>query len=69
MGMTPDSVDRVTSEEEAVVSLLAQAWNAFLALPLEHPCERHDFCNVVHQAQNIVLGRAGRRQINRERKI
>lgn len=54
----------VTDEERAVAVALADAWNAYLKLPIEHPNEQPEFCAAIHACQNIVLSRAGRRAIN-----
>jgi len=54
----------VTDQELRVVGLLGEAWNAFLAMPTEHGDERDEFRHAIHQAQHLVLARAGARQIN-----
>ncbi len=53
----------VTEQEAKVASMLGAAWNAFLELPIEHPSDRTEFCQALHQAQNIVLSRSGRREL------
>jgi hypothetical protein len=55
----------VTDEEKAVVLLLAEAWNAFLKLPVEHPDDTAEFRHAIHAAQDRVLSRSGRREMNR----
>lgn len=54
----------LTIQELRVVGLLGEAWNAFLAMPIEHPDERTEFRHAIHQAQHLVLARVGARQIN-----
>lgn len=44
-------------QEEACLGLLVDAWNAFVALPVEHPCEREEFMRAVHAAQHILMAR------------
>jgi hypothetical protein len=50
-----------TDGEKLVVRLLAEAWNAYLALPVEHPNEREEFMQGVHRCQDIVAVRVARR--------
>lgn len=54
----------VTPEEQEVVSLLGEAWNAFLKLPKEHPDEHSEFRHAIHTAQNMILARSGTRELN-----
>jgi hypothetical protein len=54
----------VTAAENAVVVKLADAWNAFLMLPVEHSDDQCEFRHAIHSAQDKVLSRAGRRQVN-----
>ncbi len=54
----------MNEEEELVVHYLACAWNNFLKLPIEHPDDIPEFRKAIHQAQNIVLARLGRREYN-----
>lgn len=54
----------VTAQESATVMALAEAWNAFLRLPIEHQDDQTEFRQLIHAAQDKVLARAGRRQMN-----
>lgn len=54
----------MSEAEKRVVMMLAEAWNAFVELPIEHPADRPEFCGAIHVAQNIVLSRPGRRELN-----
>lgn len=51
----------LTPQEAIVLDQLASAWNAFLALDVEHPDETTEFRSSIHAAQNIVLSRPTRR--------
>ncbi|MFS2159197.1 hypothetical protein ACCD10_17835 [Pseudomonas sp. Pseusp122] len=55
---------KVTDQEARLVGLLAQVWNEFLQLPVEHGSDQLEFCAAVHACQDKVLARAGRRAIN-----
>lgn len=54
----------LTVDEAAVVDLLAQTWNAYLRLPVEHMAEAPEFCRAIHACQDMVLARCGRRALN-----
>jgi hypothetical protein len=56
--------DRLTLAERNVVQLLADAWNAYALLPIEHPMDQDEFCRAVHVLQDKVLARPGRRDLN-----
>jgi hypothetical protein len=58
----------LTDQEAKVAQLLADAWDAYLKLPIEHPLEQHEFCMAIHQVQDMVLARCGRRALNRPRR-
>lgn len=55
---------RVTEQEAKVVGLLAEAWNEFLKLTIEHPMAHQEFCTAIHGCQDKILARGGRRAIN-----
>jgi hypothetical protein len=55
----------ITPEERKIVHYLAACWNAFTLLPVEHKQDQAEFCQLIHAAQDKVLARAGRREINR----
>ncbi len=50
-------------DEKVVLEALAEAWNNFLKLPSQHPWDQQEFMHAIHQAQNIVLSRAGMREL------
>lgn len=54
----------LTSDEANVVRLLADVWNTFMDLPVEHAMDRDEFCRAVHVLQEKVLARPGRRAFN-----
>lgn len=54
----------LTVDERIALHKLADAWNAYLALPVEHPDDVDDFRRLIHAANAQVLKRPGRRQFN-----
>lgn len=56
MGLAP--------EERAVVEALTQAWNLYVALPVEHGDDQDEFRRAIHAANAKVLMRPGRRELN-----
>ncbi len=54
----------ITPQERAVVIALAEAWNSFLLLPVEHRDDQDEFRRAIHAAQDKVLSRPGRREMN-----
>lgn len=54
----------LTDQERAVVTKLAEAWNEFVALPVEHGDDIDEFRSIIHAAQAKVLMRQGRRDLN-----
>jgi hypothetical protein len=62
----PESTNLLTELERATVLKLAEAWNAFLLLPREHNDDVDEFRRLIHAAQEKVLSRPGRREINEE---
>ena len=51
------SLRGLTADERRVVDCLADAWNAFLDLPSEHPDDLGEFRFAIHAAQRIILSR------------
>lgn len=52
----------LTPEHESVVlDKLADAWNAYTCLPMQHPTEADEFCRLINAAQNILAVRVARR--------
>lgn len=49
--------NKLTEEEKKVVALSADLWNAFIALPVQHPSDQQDFCNAIHTIQRIIGAR------------
>ncbi|HHM0700999.1 TPA: hypothetical protein ACREY0_001802 [Yersinia enterocolitica] len=52
-----DTVCTLSADEQRVAQMLGDAWNQYLKLPIEHPCERDEFCRAIHVCQSIVLSR------------
>lgn len=57
-------IAELTEQENRVVTMLGDAWNEYLKLPIEHPMEKTEFCTAIHACQDKILGRCGRRAIN-----
>lgn len=51
----------MTDQEEKVIDLLADAFNAHTELPIIHPSDQEEFCFHIHALQNIVFAREGQR--------
>lgn len=47
----------LTDDEKAVLSKLAEAWNAFLSLPVLHADDVPEFRAAIHRLQEKVLAR------------
>lgn len=58
------SIDPVGDAERATLQHLVNAWNSFLALSVEHNDDIDEFRRIIHAAQEKVLARPARRQIN-----
>lgn len=63
--MDDAALGSLTSQERLVVAKLVDTWNEFLLLPVEHDDDVTEFRRIIHAAQEKVLARVGRRQINR----
>lgn len=48
-------------QEQEIIDLLALAWNKFLHLEEQHPCDREEFMRAIHQAQHLIMIRETRR--------
>lgn len=51
----------LTQEEMEVLQRLADAWNAFMALPVEHSDQVAEFRHPLHDLQRQVLARPASR--------
>lgn len=47
--------------DDAVLDALASAWNAFVALPVQHSDDTDEFRRAVHAAQGVMATRVARR--------
>jgi len=52
----------LTEEEQIIMNHLADAWNGFMKLEKQHPCENIDFMSGIHQLQRIIGMRILRRE-------
>lgn len=46
--------DGLTEQEGRAMDALITAWNEFKKLPVQHPSDIGDFCNGIHQCQQIL---------------
>ena len=60
--------ERITTNEENVLDILSDAWNAFCRLHADYKTDSDgtEFMQAIHAAQNIVLARSALRQIHRK---
>lgn len=54
----------LTEQEAKVSRMLADAWDEYLKLPVDHPMQQSEFCTAIHRCQDMVLARCGRRALN-----
>jgi hypothetical protein len=59
----------LTAQEKAVHSALIDAWNLFVDLPIEQMDDPQEFRHHLHILQRMISCRAGRREINQERRV
>lgn len=52
----------LTNDEQKVMDNLVSAFLHYNNLPEQHPMERIDFCNLIHQAQSLLAIRVCRRE-------
>lgn len=52
----------LTDEEQKVLRITAEAWNAFLDLPRQHPDDQTEFRHTLHALQRIILARPAVRE-------
>jgi len=48
----------LTSEEQRVLNLLVEAWEAFQELPEQHPEHALEFMHAIRAAQRLVITRS-----------
>jgi hypothetical protein len=51
----------MTDKEIRILILLADAWNEFLDLPMQHNCDSTEMMAAIHRAQHLVMIRETRR--------
>lgn len=54
----------MTWHEKELVGALGDCWDQFMKLPVEHNDDIDEFRRGIHQLQEKVLARSGRRQMN-----
>lgn len=53
--------DGLTIGEGAVMDALVSAWNAYAALPAQHPADQAEFRHGIHRCQDLLAVRIARR--------
>lgn len=53
----------MTDAETRALEALAQAWNAFMELPAEHPDDVTEFRHGIHRLEEKIMARPTRRQM------
>jgi hypothetical protein len=48
---------RLTEEERLILDKLAEAWNLFVKIPVQHPMHQQEFAHAIHAAQRIIMSR------------
>lgn len=56
----------LTTAENSLVCSLAEAWDRYVELPIEHPMDQAEFAQIIHDAQARVLIRPARRLLNHQ---
>jgi hypothetical protein len=59
----------MTDDETEVLNLLADAWNVFVQLPVEHSDDITEFRHGIHSMQNKVMARPTRRAMMEKHKL
>lgn len=54
----PYNIAMLTEQEKHVLNLLAESWNEFSKLPVQHPSHADEFTVNIHQAQRIIMCRS-----------
>lgn len=55
----------MTKDEMRALDLLADAWNAFLKLPIQHADDVPDMRGAIHAAQRIIMFRPAYRDLHK----
>jgi len=51
----------ITPAEKEIIDLLVLAWNKFIRLDEQHPCDKSEFMDAIHKAQQLIMIRDARR--------
>jgi len=54
--------NNLTTEEQIIMDYLVEAWNGFVKLEKQHPCENTDFMDGIHKLEAILGMRILRRE-------
>ena len=52
----------LNDNEMNVINLLSEAWNEYIKLEHQHPCDKEEFCRALHVCQHLIMIRDIRRQ-------
>jgi len=53
----------LTGEELEIIKLLADVWDKFGKLPVQHPSHALEFSQDIHRAQRMIMARSAARQM------
>jgi hypothetical protein len=56
-------MSRLTDQERKVLNLLAEAYNEFIKLPVQHPSHQREFEQGTHVLQQLVMSRPTARDL------
>jgi hypothetical protein len=54
-------IDGLIEKEGEIMDNLAKAWNGFIELNKQHPSDTKNFCDGIHECQNVLFRRILRR--------
>ena len=63
-----EMIVELTEQERLVLSLLAESWNAYIQLDIEHTSDLLEFQQAIHQAENIIMSRPIMRELDKKDK-
>ena len=59
----------MTDDETEALNLLADAWNVFVNLPVEHNDDTTEFRHGIHALQHLLMARPTRRAMMEKHKL
>ena len=57
---------QITEDERAILNIVADLWNAILALPVLHSEDEHEHRRDIHNIENRIMARAAMRILDAE---